>query len=257
MPTISGKTVFVTGASSGIGRATAIAFAREGCRLLVCGRGLDTLEELRPILTAAGGAAVHAFQLDVQDRSEVEAAIANLPVEWKEIDVLVNNAGLSRGLTKVYQDDPENWEEMIDTNIKGLLYVTRSVVPGMVARGRGHVISLGSTAAYITYANGAVYCATKAAERSISEGLKIDLMGTPVRVTSVDPGMVQTNFSKIRFRGDEEQAAKVYQNITPLQPEDVADAIVWAATRPAHVNIHTVVMTTIDQANSVVFNRRS
>jgi 3-hydroxy acid dehydrogenase / malonic semialdehyde reductase len=257
MPTISGKTVFVTGASSGIGRATAIAFAREGCRLLVCGRGLDTLEELRPILTAAGGAAVHAFQLDVQDRSEVEAAIANLPVEWKEIDVLVNNAGLSRGLTKVYQDDPENWEEMIDTNIKGLLYVTRSVVPGMVARGRGHVISLGSTAAYITYANGAVYCATKAAERSISEGLKIDLIGTPVRVTSVDPGMVQTNFSKIRFRGDEEQAAKVYQNITPLQPEDVADAIVWAATRPAHVNIHTVVMTTIDQANSVVFNRRS
>ena len=257
MPTISGKTVFVTGASSGIGRATAIAFAREGCRLLVCGRGLDTLEELRPILTAAGGAAVHAFQLDVQDRTEVEAAIANLPAEWKEIDVLVNNAGLSRGLTKVYQDDPENWEEMIDTNIKGLLYVTRSVVPGMVARGRGHVISLGSTAAYITYANGAVYCATKAAERSISEGLKIDLMGTPVRVTSVDPGMVQTNFSKIRFRGDEEQAAKVYQNITPLQPEDVADAIVWAATRPAHVNIHTVVMTTIDQANSVVFNRHS
>ena len=257
MPTISGKTVFVTGASSGIGRATAIAFAREGCRLLVCGRGLDTLEELRPILTAAGASAVHAFQLDVQDRSEVEAAIANLPVEWKEIDVLVNNAGLSRGLTKVYQDDPENWEEMIDTNIKGLLYVTRSVVPGMVARGRGHVISLGSTAAYITYANGAVYCATKAAERSISEGLKIDLMGTPVRVTSVDPGMVQTNFSKIRFRGDEEQAAKVYQNITPLQPEDVADAIVWAATRPAHVNIHTVVMTTIDQANSVVFNRHS
>ena len=257
MPTISGKTVFVTGASSGIGRATAIAFAREGCRLLVCGRGLDTLEELRPILTAAGASAVHAFQLDVQDRSEVEAAIANLPVEWKEIDVLVNNAGLSRGLTKVYQDDPENWEEMIDTNIKGLLYVTRSVVPGMVARGRGHVISLGSTAAYITYAYGAVYCATKAAERSISEGLKIDLMGTPVRVTSVDPGMVQTNFSKIRFRGDEEQAAKVYQNITPLQPEDVADAIVWAATRPAHVNIHTVVMTTIDQANSVVFNRHS
>ena len=257
MPTISGKTVFVTGASSGIGRATAIAFAREGCRLLVCGRGLDTLEELRPILTAAGGAAVHAFQLDVQDRTEVEAAIANLPAEWKEIDVLVNNAGLSRGLTKVYQDDPENWEEMIDTNIKGLLYVTRSVVPGMVARGRGHVISLGSTAAYITYANGAVYCATKAAERSISEGLKIDLIGTPVRVTSVDPGMVQTNFSKIRFRGDEEQAAKVYQNITPLQPEDVADAIVWAATRPAHVNIHTVVMTTIDQANSVVFNRHS
>jgi hypothetical protein len=145
---------------------------------------------------------------------------------------------------------------MIDTNIKGLLYVTHSVVPGMVARGRGHVINLGSTAAYITYANGAVYCATKAAEKSISEGLKIDLMGTPVRVTSIDPGMVETDFSKVRFRGDEEKAAKVYQNITPLQPEDIADAIVWASSRPAHVNIHTVVMTTIDQANSTVFNRR-
>jgi len=207
-------------------------------------------------LADAEAPAVHAFQLDVQNRAEVEAAIAALPAEWREIDVLVNNAGLSRGLAKIYEDDPENWEEMIDTNIKGLLYVTRSVVPGMVARGRGHVINLGSTAAYITYANGAVYCASKAAEKSISEGLKIDLMGTPVRVTSVDPGMVETNFSKVRFRGDEERAAKVYQNITPLQPEDVADAIVWAASRPAHVNIHTVVMTTIDQANSTVFNRR-
>ena len=186
----------------------------------------------------------------------MEAAIAGLPADWKDIDVLVNNAGLSRGLAKVYEDDPQNWEEMIDTNIKGLLYVTHSVVPGMVARGRGHVINLGSTAGYITYANGAVYCATKAAEKSISEGLKIDLMGTPVRVTSVDPGMVETNFSKVRFRGDEEKAAKVYQNITPLQPEDIADAIVWAASRPAHVNIHTVVMTTIDQANSTVFHRR-
>src|SRR5580700_7326323 len=220
MGSLREKTVFVTGASSGIGRATAIAFARE-----------------------------------VQKRAAVEAAIRNLPAEWGEIDVLVNNAGLSRGLTKLYEDDPQNWEEMIDTNVKGLLYVTRNIVPGMVARGRGHVINLGSTAAYITYANGAAYCATKAAEKSISEGLKIDLMGTPVRVTSVDAGMVETDFSKVRFRGDEERAAKVYQDITPLQPEDIADAIVWAATRPAHVNIHTVVMTTIDQANSTVFHR--
>jgi 3-hydroxy acid dehydrogenase / malonic semialdehyde reductase len=256
MATFQGKTVFITGASSGIGRATAIAFAREGARLLVCARRLEPLQELRQTLAAAGAPAVHNFELDVQKRAEVEAAIANLPADWKDIDVLVNNAGLSRGLAKLYEDDPQNWEEMIDTNIKGLLYVTRSVVPGMVARGRGHVINLGSTAAYITYANGAVYCATKAAEKSISEGLKIDLMGTAVRVTSVDPGMVETDFSKVRFRGDEERAAKVYQNITPLQPEDVADAIVWAASRPAHVNIHTVVMTTIDQANSTVFNRR-
>jgi NADP-dependent 3-hydroxy acid dehydrogenase YdfG len=257
MASLQEKTVLITGASSGIGRSTAIAFAREGSRLLVCARGVDSLKELGPTLTSAGAPAVHTFQLDVQDRAAVEAAIANLPAEWKDIDVLVNNAGLSRGLAKVYEDDPQNWEEMIDTNVKGLLYVTRSVVPGMVARGRGHVINLGSTAAYITYANGAVYCATKAAEKSISEGLKIDLMGTPVRVTSVDAGMVETNFSKVRFRGDEGRAAKVYENITPLQPEDVADAIVWAASRPAHVNIHTVVMTTIDQANSTVFNRHS
>jgi len=257
MASLQGKTVFVTGASSGIGRATAIAFAREGCRLLLCARGLDALEELRPTLISAGAQDVHLFQMDVQKRAAVEAAIGGLPVEWAEIDVLVNNAGLSRGLAKVYEDDPQNWEEMIDTNVKGLLYVTHNVVPGMVARGRGHVINMGSTAGYITYANGAVYCATKAAEKSISEGLKIDLMGTAVRVTSVDPGMVETNFSKVRFRGDEERAAKVYQNITPLEPEDVADAIVWAASRPAHVNIHSVVMTTIDQANSVTFHRHS
>jgi 3-hydroxy acid dehydrogenase/malonic semialdehyde reductase len=256
MASLQGKTVLITGAGSGIGRSTAIAFAREGARVLICGRRREPLEELRQTLTSAGAAAVHAFQLDVQNRAEVEEAIAKLPADWKDIDVLVNNAGLSRGLAKIYEDDPQNWEEMIDTNVKGLLYVTRSVVPDMVARGRGHVINLGSTAAYITYANGAVYCATKAAEKSISEGLKIDLMGTPVRVTSVDAGMVETNFSNVRFRGDEERAAKVYQNITPLQPEDVADAIVWAASRPAHVNIHTVVMTTIDQANSTVFNRR-
>ncbi|MEI9977970.1 MAG: SDR family NAD(P)-dependent oxidoreductase [Edaphobacter sp.] len=255
MASLQGKTVFVTGASSGIGRATATAFAREGCRLLLCARGADALEELRPTLLSSGAKDVLTFELDVQKREAVEAAIAGLPSEWREIDVLVNNAGLSRGLTKLYEDDPQNWEEMIDTNVKGLLYVTRNVVPGMVERGRGHVINLGSTAAYITYANGAVYCATKAAERSISEGLKIDLMGTAVRVTSVDPGMVETNFSKVRFRGDEDRAAKVYQNITPLQPEDVAEAIVWAASRPAHVNIHTVVMTTIDQANSVTFHR--
>jgi NADP-dependent 3-hydroxy acid dehydrogenase YdfG len=213
------------------------------------------LKELAGELRQAGAPAVHTFVLDVRNRVAVEQAIADLSGPWAAIDVLVNNAGLSRGLTKVYEDDPENWEEMIDTNIKGLLYVTRAIVPGMVERGRGHVINMGSTAGYITYANGAVYCATKAAEKAISEGLKIDLMGTPVRVTSIDPGMVETEFSEIRFRGDKERAEKVYQNITPLGPEDIADAIVWAASRPPHVNIHTVVMTTIDQANSVVFHR--
>jgi NADP-dependent 3-hydroxy acid dehydrogenase YdfG len=252
---LEGKVVLVTGASSGIGRATALEFARAGAKLLLCARRLDLLSELETPLLEAGAAAVRLFRLDVRDRAAVEAALATLPAEWTAIDVLVNNAGLSRGMTKLHEDDPENWDEMIDTNIKGLLYVTRAVVPGMVERGSGHVINMGSTAGYITYANGAVYCATKAAEKSITEGLKIDLMGTAVRVTSVDPGMVETDFSKVRFRGDEERAAKIYQNITPLQPEDVADAIVWAATRPAHVNIHHIVLTTIDQANSTVFHR--
>jgi NADP-dependent 3-hydroxy acid dehydrogenase YdfG len=254
MGELKGKTVFVTGASSGIGRATALGFAREGARLLVCARRADRLNEVVEELKAAG-AETHGFVLDVRDREAVIKAIAALPPEWAAADVLVNNAGLSRGLAKVYEDDPQNWEEMIDTNVKGLLYVTRAVVPGMVERGWGHVINLGSTAGYITYPNGAVYCATKAAEKSISEGLKLDLMGTAVRVTSIDPGMVETEFSEVRFRGDTERAAKVYQNITPLKPEDVADAIVWAASRPAHVNIHTVVMTTIDQGNSVTFHR--
>lgn len=251
-----GKVVFVTGASSGIGAATAMEFARQGTRLLLCARRVERLQEMVPDLLEAGAADVRTFALDVQKRDDVESTLAALPEGWAEIDVLVNNAGLSRGLMKLWEDDVQNWEEMIDTNVKGLLYVTRSVVPGMVRRGRGHVISLGSVAGYITYANGAVYCASKAAEKAISEGLKLDLMGTAVRVTSVDAGMVETEFSAVRFRGDEERAAKVYQNITPLQPEDVADAIVWAATRPAHVNVHNILITTIDQGNSVTLNRK-
>ena len=255
MITLKGKVVLITGASSGIGRATAFAFAGAGARLLLCARRVKVLEEMEAPLMKAGAAAVKFFHLVVRERAAVESAVANLPAEWSVIDVLVNNAGLSRGFTKLYEDDPENWEEMIDTNVKGLLYVTRAVVPGMVAHGAGHVINLGSTAGHMTYANGAVYCATKGAEKVISEGLKIDLIGTAVRVTSVDPGMAETEFSKVRFRGDEERAAKVYERITPLTAEDIADAILWAATRPAHVNIHNIVLTTIDQANSMVFHR--
>jgi len=257
MQSLRGKIVLITGATSGIGRATAVAFAGLGTKLILCARRLEMLTELTPELLEAGAEDVLNIRLDVQDRGAVEAGLgSDLAPEWQEIDVLVNNAGLSRGLAKIYEDDPQNWEEMIDTNIKGLLYVTRAVVPGMVARGRGHVINLGSTAGYQVYAGGSVYCATKAAEHAISEGLNIDLVTTPVRTTSIDPGMVETNFAETRFRGDKERAAKVYANITPLQPEDVADTIVWAATRPAHVNIHNVVMTTVDQANSTVFNRR-
>ncbi|MBE7159561.1 MAG: SDR family NAD(P)-dependent oxidoreductase, partial [Rhodospirillales bacterium] len=170
---------------------------------------------------------------------------------------LVNNAGLSRGLTRLWEDDVQNWEEMIDTNIKGLLYVTRAVVPGMVARRSGHVINLGSIAGHMTYPSGHVYCATKAAERSISDGLRIDLNGTPVRVTSIDPGLVETDFSNIRFRGDEERAKKVYQGLEPLTAEDIADTIVWAATRPRHIEIQTLVITPTAQANPYVLSRQS
>src|SRR5208283_3131157 len=202
-----------------------------------------------------GAAAVHSIDLDVRDHRAVQNAIDALPEEWAEIDVLVNNAGLSRGLEKLYLGKIEDWEEMIDTNVKGLLYVTRAVVPGMVQRAAGHVVNLGSTAGEITYPKGAVYCATKAAERAINDGLRQDVLGTPVRVTSVDPGMVETAFSEVRFHGDAARAAKVYQGVTPLTPEDVADAILWAVTRPPHVNIARVVLTTIHQANTLLFHR--
>jgi 3-hydroxy acid dehydrogenase/malonic semialdehyde reductase len=257
MTQLRGKTVFITGAGAGIGRASALAFAREGARLLICGRRIEALGALTDELLSAGAEAVYAFPLDVSDRIAVEHTIVQLPAAWREVDVLVNNAGLSRGLCKVYEQDPQDWQEMIDTNVLGLLHVTRAIVPGMVERNRGHVINLGSIAGHMTYANGAVYCASKAAEKAISEGLKLDLMGTSVRVTSVDPGMVETDFSKVRFRGDEARAAKVYLNVTPLTPEDIADTILWAASRPAHVNIHTIVLTPIDQANSLVLNRRT
>ncbi len=185
----------------------------------------------------------------------MQNTIDGLLEEWAAIDILVNNAGLSRGLDKLYMGRIEDWEEMIDTNVKGLLYVTRSVVPGMVVRGRGHVINLGSTAGELTYPGGAVYCATKAAERSINDGLRQDVLGTPVRVTTVDPGMVESEFSMVRFHGDKDRAAKVYKGITPLTPEDVAEVIVWAASRPAHVNIARVLLTPVQQANSILLHR--
>lgn len=254
---IRGRVALITGASAGIGRETALALAAEGCRLVLTARSLDRLTETVEAAKQAGAVGVLPLAFDVRKRSEVEEAIASLPAEFAEIAILVNNAGLARGLEKLWQDDPENWEEMIDTNTKGLLYVTRAVVPGMVARNAGHVVNLGSTAGWLAYAGGSVYCATKAAERSISDGLRIDLMGTAVRVTSVDPGMVKTDFSEVRFRGDTERAAKVYQNITPLTPADVADAIRYAVTRPAHVNVSSLLLTSIDQANSVTFNRHA
>jgi NADP-dependent 3-hydroxy acid dehydrogenase YdfG len=256
MQKLNGKIVFITGASSGIGEASASAFAAEGARLLLAARRAERFAELTPELLSAGAAAVHSMALDVRDAASVAGALDALPEEWKAIDVLVNNAGLSRGLDKMHEGKLLDWDEMIDTNVKGLLYVTRAVVPGMVQRGRGHVVNLGSTAGEVTYPGGAVYCGTKAAEHAINDGLRQDLLGTPVRVTSIDPGMVETEFSEVRFRGAKERAAKVYQGLTPLQATDVADAIVWAVTRPAHVNIARVLLTSIDQANSLLFHRK-
>jgi 3-hydroxy acid dehydrogenase/malonic semialdehyde reductase len=254
---LKGKIVFITGASAGIGAATALGFASEGARLLLAARRAGKLAEVASKALESGAAAVHSIDLDVRDHRAVQQTIDDLPSEWGEIDVLVNNAGLSRGLDKLYMGRIQDWEEMIDTNVKGLLYVTRAVVPGMVVRGRGHVINLGSTAGEITYPNGAVYCATKAAERSINDGLRMDVLGTPVRVTTVDPGMVETDFSLVRFHGDSERAAKVYKGVKPLTAEDVADVIVWAAGRPAHVNIARVTLTPVQQANSLLFHREA
>jgi 3-hydroxy acid dehydrogenase/malonic semialdehyde reductase len=255
MGKLKGQTVFITGASSGIGQACARSFAVEGARLLIAARRLDRLTALEPGLRRLGAADTHAVSLDVQNRSGVQQCIDDLPGEWRDIDILINNAGLSRGLDKLYEGKIEDWEEMIDTNVKGLLYVTRAVVPGMVKRGRGHVVNLGSTAGHLTYPSGAVYCATKAAERVITEGLREDVLGTPIRVTTVDPGMVATEFSEVRFRGDAARASKVYENLTPLKAEDVAEAILFAVTRPAHVNIAEILLTPVDQANSLLFNR--
>jgi 3-hydroxy acid dehydrogenase / malonic semialdehyde reductase len=252
---LKGKIVFVTGASAGIGAATAMAFAEQGAKLLLAARRAGRLAEVASKAKECGAPAVHSIDLDVRDRRGVQNAIDGLPAEWAEIDILVNNAGLSRGLDKLYMGKIEDWEEMIDTNVKGLLYVTRAVVPGMVVRGRGHVINLGSTAGELTYPNGAVYCASKAAERSINDGLRQDVLGTPIRVTSVDPGMVETDFSLVRFHGDTERASKVYKGVKALRPEDVAEVIVWAAMRPAHVNIARVLMTPVQQANSLLFHR--
>lgn len=256
---LTNRIALVTGASSGIGRATALALAGEGMKLLICARAasIDKLNALSAELIAAGAAAVHVFAMDVRVRAEVKTTLAALPDEWQHIELLVNNAGLAMGMEKMYLDDPDHWDAMIDTNVKGLLYVTRAVLPGMVQRNAGHVVNLGSTAAYLAYAGGGVYCATKAAEKMLSDAMRIDLMGTAVRVTSVDAGMVETNFSKVRFPNDAERAAKVYANITPLTPEDVADAIVFAVTRPAHVNVSNVVIMPVQQANAVTFHRNA
>jgi 3-hydroxy acid dehydrogenase/malonic semialdehyde reductase len=254
---VNNKVILITGASSGIGTACARAFAREGARVIIAARREDRLQEVATVLNKIYGTELYLLPLDVRDRSAVAAAISSLPSDWSEIEILINNAGLSRGLDKLHEGNFTDWEEMIDTNIKGLLYLTRYVVPGMVNRGCGHVINIGSIAGHQTYPGGNVYCGTKAAVKAISEGLKQDLLGTPIRVTSVDPGMVETEFSDVRFHGDTKRAEKVYQGLTPLTPDDVADVVFFCATRSPHVNINEVILMPVDQASATLVHRQT
>ena len=252
MARLTDKIVFVTGASAGIGEACARAFAAEGAKLILAARRVDRLETLASELVVE----VHTLALDVRDRDAVAEAIAGLPAAWAEVDVLVNNAGLGRGLDKLHEGSTDDWDEMIDTDVKGLLYVTRAVVPGMVARGRGHVVNIGSVAGHEVYPAGNVYCATKHAVDAITKGLRMDLVDTPVRVSTVDAGIVETDFSLVRFHGDADKAAAVYAKTHPLTADDIADCIAFAVTRPSHVNIDTMVVMPRDQASAASVYRR-
>lgn len=248
-------TVLITGASAGIGEACAHAFAAAGARLVLAARRADRLESLARTLRERHGSDVHRLALDVRDAGVVAHVLSSLPAEWSAIDVLVNNAGLGRGLDPLHEGDAREWDEMIDTNVKGLLYVTRAVLPGMLERGRGHVINLGSIAGHEVYPGGAVYCASKHAVRALTQGLRMDLLGTPIRVSSIDPGMVETEFSVVRFRGDVERARNVYRGMQPLTAADVADAVLWCATRPPHVNIDEIVLKPTAQASALLVHR--
>jgi 3-hydroxy acid dehydrogenase / malonic semialdehyde reductase len=255
MQSIHDRIVLITGASSGIGEACAHAFAEAGAKLILTARRSQRLATLKTQLEQQYGTKIVLLNFDVRDRTSVAAALASLPTEWQAIDILINNAGLSRGLDKLQEGDIQDWEDMIDTNVKGLLYMTRAIVPGMVERGQGHVINIGSLAGHETYPKGNVYCATKAAVRVISEGLKQDLLGTPVRVSSVDPGLVETEFSQVRFHGDEARAKTVYADTVPLTAQDVAEVVLFCANRPAYVNISEVFMMPTAQSGATLVHR--
>ncbi|QRK10768.1 SDR family oxidoreductase [Archangium violaceum] len=243
MQTLQGWTALVTGASAGIGEACALALSRAGARLVLAGRRGDRLEALAAKLQTPA----HPLVLDVRSRQDVEASLASLPPGFSDVDVLVNNAGLGLGLEPAHQASLDDWETMIDTNCKGLVYVTRALLPGMVRRNRGHVVNLGSVAATYPYPGGNVYGATKAFVHQFTENLKADLAGTRVRVTDIQPGMVETEFSVVRFKGDADRAHKVYEGMEPLTAADIADIVQWCVTRPAHVNINVVEVMPADQ----------
>ncbi len=256
MYSLKNKVVFITGASSGIGASCAVQFARLGAKLLLAARRLDRLNTFADGLRKEHSVDVFTMKLDVRRRSEVDSTLAALPDAWQKIALLVNNAGLASGLTAIQEGDVEDWEKMIDTNVKGLLYVTRAVIPGMIQRREGHIINLGSIAGYQFYPKGNVYSATKAAVNALTNAMRMDLLGTPLRVSTVDPGLVETEFSIVRFHGDKARADKAYEGMTPLTPDDVADAVIYCATRPARVNIQQIVMTPTEQASTTMVHRK-
>jgi len=252
-----GKTVLVTGATAGIGKHTARALAMRGASVIITGRDVVRGQACVAELGAAcGHDRVHLCCADMSQLAGVRDLAAQVRSRCSSLDVLINNAGLSRGMDKQYEAPLQDWEEMIDTNVKGLLYMSRAVVPGMVARGQGHVVNVGSIAGRQTYPGGSVYCATKAAVKALSEGLKLDLLGTPVRVTNIEPGFVETEFSDVRFHGDTERAKQVYKGMVPLTGEDIADSIVFAITRPPHINISEIFLMPTDQSSVFHVHRR-
>ncbi len=255
MQTLKDSVVLITGASSGIGRSCAVKFAEAGARLILIARRKERLDGVADKLKR--NTDVMTLQLDVRDHQAVEKALGNLPKEWREITVLVNNAGLSRGLDKLHEGKIDDWEEMIDTNVKGLLYVSRAIIPGMVSRGKGTIINIGSIAGHEVYPRGNVYSATKHAVDALTKGLRMDLIDTPLRVCTVDPGLVETEFSMVRFRGDAEKARVAYQNLEPLKPDDIGEAVVFCATRPPHVQIAEMIVLPTAQASTTMVHRKT
>lgn len=250
MSKLKNKIVFISGASSGIGKACANAFAAEGAKLILAARRKDRLDELASELKEKFNSETKILSFDIQNYQEIKESFASLPEEWKNVDILINSAGLAQGMHKLHEGNPDDWDVMINTNIKGLLYLTREILPNMVKREGGHIINLGSTAGHDVYPSGNVYCATKFAVNAISQSLRIDVLDKSIKVSSVDPGMVETEFSVIRFSGDVERAKNVYKGVEPLTADDVADAILYCATRPKHVNINEIILTPIAQAQS-------
>ena len=247
------KTALITGATSGIGKATAEIFAKQGYNLVLCGRRQERLDELKETLEKT--VKVHTLSFDVRDREAVFAAVQSLPEAFTPIDILINNAGNAHGLDPINEGNMDDWDAMMDINVKGLLYVTKAVLPQMVERKAGHIINIGSTAGKEVYPNGNVYCASKHAVDAINQGMRIDLNAYGIRVGAVNPGLVQTEFSDVRFKGDTDKASKVYQGFQPLKPEDIADIILFAVTRPYHVNIADLVVMPTAQASSTIVKK--